>query len=200
MIKDRGREITQKVSEVDHSYDQVNKSSSEVDVDVESSASKESLLEPDVAELPKVVREIVPLEDDPTIPVLTFRYFLLSVIFIVPGAFIDTMNSFRTTSAAYSIFFVQIACHWVGKWLAKVLPDKKVGFGRYKFSLNPGPWSIKETAMITITASSGATGSLGTNCLALAEIYYGETVNAAVAIFFMWTIVYVGYSYAALTI
>lgn len=196
MSKDLDLEITQKVSEVDHTYDQAKNSSSEIDV--ESATSRELLLEPDVAELPKVVREIVPLEDDPTIPVLTFRYFILSIIFIVPGAFIDTMNSFRTTSAAYSIFFVQLASHWVGKWLAKVLPDKKVGFGRFRFSLNPGPWSIKETAMITITASSGATGSQGINCLALAEIYYGETVNAAVAIFFMWTIVYVGYSYAAI--
>ena len=91
MSKDLDLEITQKVSEVDHTYDQAKNSSSEIDV--ESATSRESLLEPDVAELPKVVREIVPLEDDPTIPVLTFRYFILSIIFIVPGAFIDTMNS-----------------------------------------------------------------------------------------------------------
>ena len=55
-------------------------------------SNSENALEPDVEELPKVVREIVPLEDDPTIPVLTFRYFILSIIFIIPGAFIDTMN------------------------------------------------------------------------------------------------------------
>ncbi|EMG47498.1 OPT4 Oligopeptide transporter 4 [Candida maltosa Xu316] len=159
------------------------------------STTEQEVLEPDVAELPKVVREIVPLEDDPTIQVVTIRYFILSVIFIIPGAFIDTMNSFRTTSAAYSIFFVQIASHWCGKWLARVLPNKQIKFGRFiNFNLNPCPWSIKETILVTITASSGATGNLGTNAIALADLFYGEVVSAPKAIFFMWSIVFLGYS------
>ncbi|KAK6460334.1 oligopeptide transporter protein [Scheffersomyces coipomensis] len=166
--------------------------------DTESSNSSE-LEDADVLELPRIVREIVPLEDDSTLPVLTFRYFVLAVIFIIPGAFISTMNSYRTTSAAYSIFFVQIASHWSGKWLAKVLPKKEIRvFGGFKFNLNPGPWSIKETALVTITASSGATGNQGTTPLSLAEIYYGEKVHPAIAIFYMWAIVFVGYSYAAI--
>lgn len=152
----------------------------------------------DLKDLPDIVRSIVPLEDDSSIPVFTFRYFVLSIIFIVPGAFIDTMNTFRTTSAAYSIFFVQIASHWVGKFLARTLPNKEIRiYGRLKFNLNPGPWSIKETVLITVTASSGATGSQGINALALSELFYGDTVNAAVAIFYMWAIVFLGYSYAA---
>mgnify|MGYP002379115278 CR=1 FL=1 len=153
---------------------------------------------PDVLELPKVIRETVSLTDDPTVPVITFRYFLLSVLFVVPGAFIDTMNSYRTTSAAYSIFFVQIAGHWAGLWLAKVLPKKRIRIWKWQFSLNPGPWSIKETAMVTITANSGATGNLATNALSLADLHFGETVHPIVALGFMWAIVFVGYSYAAI--
>lgn len=175
------------------------KAFSSEDIEKVASDSSSSLeLDADLLEIPKVVREIVPLEDDPTIPVLTFRYFLLSVIFIAPGAFINTMNSYRTTSAAYSIFFVQIASNWAGKWLANILPHKDVKVGRLKFNLNPGPWTIKECAMVTITASSGATGNLGTSSISLAEIFYGEKVNSAVALFFMWAIVFVGYSYAAI--
>lgn len=156
--------------------------------------------EPDIAELPRVVREIVSMEDDPTIPVFTFRYVILSIIFVSPGAFISTLNSYRTTSAAYSIFFVQICSHWLGKLLARLLPKKRISlFGtKYGFDLNPGPWSIKETVLITITASSGATGSLATNSFSLGELYFDTKVNAAAAIFFMWAIVWVGYSYAAL--
>ncbi|CAK7902314.1 oligopeptide transporter 1 [[Candida] anglica] len=162
-------------------------------------ADSDEDLPADLLAIPKIVRDTVPLEDDPNTPVVTFRYFVLAVIFILPGAFIDTMNSYRTTSAAYSIFFVQIASHWAGKWLAKVLPHKEISvFGRYKFNLNPGPWSIKETALVTITASSGATGSLGTSGISLAEIYYGEKVHPAVAIFYMWAIVFTGYAFAAL--
>lgn len=155
-------------------------------------------LDKDVLELPKVVRESVPLEDDPDIPVMTFRYFILSTIFIVPGAFLDTMNSYRTTSAVYSIFFVQIVSHWAGKWLAKSLPKRNIQVLGFKFNLNPGPWSIKETAMITITANSGATGNLATNAISLAELHFNEKVDALIAILFMWAIVFIGYSYAAI--
>lgn len=75
-------------------------------VSQDAESNSEDVLAPDVAELPKIVREIVPLEYDPTIPVMRFRLFLLATIFIIPGSFISTLNSFRTTTAAYSIFFV----------------------------------------------------------------------------------------------
>ncbi|EGW31792.1 uncharacterized protein SPAPADRAFT_141361 [Spathaspora passalidarum NRRL Y-27907] len=152
----------------------------------------------DIDELPLTIREVVPLQDDPTIPAITVRYFILSIIFIIPGAFIDTMNAYRTTSAAYSIFFVQIVSHWAGKWLAKTLPKKKIRILGYGIDLNPGPWSIKETAMVTITANSGATGNMATNAISLADLYFGEKVNALVSLGFMFAIVFVGYSYAAL--
>lgn len=159
--------------------------------------SENELLDPDLVDLPKAVRETAPLVDDPTIPVLTFRYFVLATLFIIPGAFIDTVNLFRTTSAAYSIFFVQIAAHWAGKWMA-TFPNRTIRFGGFSFRTNPGPWSVKETALVTITAKSGATGNLATNALALVEIYFGKTVPAWAAMAFMWAIVFVGYSYAAI--
>lgn len=152
----------------------------------------------DLEDLSPTVKETVPLTDDPLIPVLTFRYFVLSTIFIIPGAFIDTLNAFRTTSAAYSIFFVQIAGHAAGKWMASVLPSRRVGLLGFSFNLNPSPWSIKETTLVTITAKSGASGNLATNALALVELFFGVRVPAAVALSFMWAIVFIGYSYAAI--
>ncbi|OBA19674.1 OPT superfamily oligopeptide transporter [Metschnikowia bicuspidata var. bicuspidata NRRL YB-4993] len=154
--------------------------------------------EEDLKDLLQVVKETVPLHDDPTIPVLTFRFFILSFLFIVPGAFIDTLNNFRTTAAAYSIFFVQIAAHPAGEWMARTLPKKQVNLYFFSFNLNPGPWSIKETALITVAAKSGATGNLATNALALVELYFGTKVPPPLAILFMWSIVFIGYSYAAI--
>ncbi|CAN6597051.1 oligopeptide transporter 1 [Trichomonascus vanleenenianus] len=170
----------------------------DIEVGSPSSISEEEFLDEDVRQLPKIVREIVSLEDDPTIPVLTFRFYVLSILFIIPGAFISTMSSYRTTSAAYSIFFVQIASHWCGKWMAKVLPNKEVKIWRWKFNLNPGPWSIKENVAITLSAASGATSNQGTTPISLAEVYYGDKVHPAIAIFFMWAIVWTGYSFAAI--
>lgn len=155
--------------------------------------------DPRVRDIPPYVRRIVSFTDDTELPTITFRYFLLSFLFIVPGAFLSQMSSFRTTYAPYSIYFVQIASSYVGQWL-EILPawQVKVPFTKKGFNLNPGPFSVKEHVLVTITAASGATYNLGYTPIAMSELYFGETVNPAVAIFFMWSIVWVGYSYSAL--
>jgi OPT family small oligopeptide transporter len=161
---------------------------------------QESHENPEIAALPLAVRQLVSLTDDPTLPTITFRYFLLCLIFVTPGAFLSQMSYFRTTQAPYSIFFVQIASHYLGHFFARVLPATvvRVPFTPWSFSLNPGPWSIKEHVLVTVTASSGATYNLGFYPIAMAELFYGERVHPAVAIFFMFAIEWVGYAFAAI--
>ncbi|KAH3660378.1 hypothetical protein OGAPHI_006964 [Ogataea philodendri] len=154
----------------------------------------------DLREIPKTVQEVLKLDSwtNEKVHYLTFRYFLLSFLFVVPGAFVDTMNSYRTTSAPYSILFVQFLCDPAGQWLAKVLPNKVVRIGRFRFNLNPGPWSIKESVLVTLTAASGATGNQGTAGLSLAEVFYNRKVDPVVALTFMYCIVWTGYSFGAI--
>ncbi|KAI1443533.1 OPT superfamily oligopeptide transporter [Annulohypoxylon stygium] len=166
----------------------------EVDVDLENED------DPEISQIPPEVRRIVSLHDDPTLPTLTFRYFLLSIIFVIPGAFLSAMNSFRTTYAPYSVFFVQIAGNYVGLWLARILPSRqiRIPFTKQSFSLNPGPWSVKEHVLITVTAASGATGNLAVTPIALGDLYFNTRVHPAAAIFFMWSIDAIGYAFAAI--
>ncbi|PYI14313.1 OPT superfamily oligopeptide transporter [Aspergillus japonicus CBS 114.51] len=156
--------------------------------------------DPEITALPLEVRQLVSLTDDPTLPTITFRYFVLCIIFVCPGAFLSMMSHFRTREAPYSVFFVQIACHYAGHFLARVLPawEVRLPFTRWSFNLNPAPWSIKEHVLVTLTAASGATYNLGYTPIAMAELFYGERVNAGVAIFFMFAIVWIGYAFAAL--
>ncbi|KAG7722651.1 hypothetical protein KL949_000297 [Ogataea haglerorum] len=154
----------------------------------------------DLREIPDTVAETLalnsPSSDRPLY--LTFRYFLLSIVFVIPGAFVATLNSYRTTSAPYSILFVQFLSDPAGRWLAKVLPRKTVNLLGFRFSLNPGPWSIKESVLVTLTAASGATGNQGTAGLSLSEIYYDRKVHPFVALVFMYSIVWTGYSFGAI--
>ncbi|EXF75525.1 hypothetical protein CFIO01_06261 [Colletotrichum fioriniae PJ7] len=156
--------------------------------------------DPRLKDIPAYVRRIVSLHDDPDLPCLTFRYFLLTIIFVIPGAFLSMMSHFRTTYAPYSIFFVQIASSYCGAWLAKILPawEVKVPFTKFSFNLNPGPFNVKEHVLITISAASGATYNLGYTPVAMAELYFNSKIHPAAAIFFMWGIVWTGYSFAAL--
>ncbi|GME24388.1 Oligopeptide transporter [Neofusicoccum parvum] len=156
--------------------------------------------DPRLKDIPPYVRRIVSLVDDPTLPTLTFRYFVLTFVFVVPGAFLSMMSHFRTTYAPYSVFFVQIASSYAGVWLEKVLPAWQVNvpFTKWGFNLNPGPFSVKEHVLITISAASGATYNLGYAPISMAELYFNSKVHPAVAIFFMWGIVWTGYSFAAI--
>ncbi|CAM1502651.1 Fc.00g074270.m01.CDS01 [Cosmosporella sp. VM-42] len=153
-----------------------------------------------IRDIPPYVRRIVSFQDDPNLPTLTFRYFLLTILFVAPGAFLSQMSHYRTTYAPYSVFFVQIATNYVGVWLAKILPawEIRIPFTKWSFNLNPGPFSTKEHVLVTLSAASGANYNLGYTPISMSELYFGQPVNGAVAVFFMLAITWTGYSYAAL--
>ena len=80
----------------------------------------------------------------------TNSYFVLSTFFVALGAVISQISWFRTTSASYSMFFVQIVSYWLGNLMARALPAKDVNLYFIKFNLNPAPFSIKEHVLITL--------------------------------------------------
>jgi hypothetical protein len=157
--------------------------------------------DPAIRDIPSNVRRIVSFEDDPTLPTLTFRYFVLTLLFVIPGAFLSQMSHYRTNYAPYSIFFVQICSNYLGQWMAAVLPpvQVKIPFTGLGFNLNPGPFSVKEHVLITISAASGATYNLAFMPVSIASLFFNETINPAIAIFFMWSVVITGYSFAAIS-
>ncbi|RDL38670.1 Uncharacterized protein BP5553_03010 [Venustampulla echinocandica] len=156
--------------------------------------------DPLLRDIPWAVRRVVSLEDDTTLPVITFRYFFLTFLFVVPGAILGQIVQYRTTYAPYSIFFVQIASNYVGDWLARFLPDWRVRipFSKWSFTLNPGPFSVKEHVMVVIAASSGATYNLAYAPISMSELYFDKKIHPAIALFFMWAVVIIGYGYAAI--
>lgn len=154
----------------------------------------------DLRDIPVQVRTTVNFDDNPSEATITFRYFLIVFILIPPGAFISELSQFRTTQASYSVFFVQIISHYLGLFFARVLPAWRVRVPgtSWSFSTNPGPWGTKEHVLVTVTAAQGATSNLASTPIALSQLYYNSPINAAACIFFMWSCVFLGYSYAAL--
>ncbi|KAJ4389340.1 hypothetical protein N0V93_006807 [Gnomoniopsis smithogilvyi] len=150
------------------------------------------------ADIPELVRNIVSFEDDATLPVITFRSVLLSIVFCVLGSFVSQLAYFRTTTAAFPVFFVILVSQPLGRLLARILPDYTVPLGRFSFSLNPGPFSIKEHAIIGIAANSGSQGQWATYLPTNAALYYGITINPALALFFGWGASLLGFAYAAM--
>jgi hypothetical protein len=122
--------------------------------------------------LPRLVRELCDFTDDPSTPVLTWRFYLLSSIFTAVGAWLTEMGWFRTTYVPYSIYFVQVASLYCGRVLAATILEKRIGLGKYTFELNPGPFTVKEHVAIVLAANTGGTRNLGDYVLAPLDVFY----------------------------
>ncbi|KAG0359272.1 OPT super, partial [Mortierella sp. AD032] len=167
-------------------------------IDDDAGSLEEEELEESIRLVPKIVRELVSMDDDPTLPTVTFRYFVLSTILVALGAVTSQISWFRTTSASYSMFFVQIVSYWLGNLMGRTLPAKDVSLGFFKFSLNPGPFSIKEHVLIALAASTGATTNMAEVIVSVKDIFYKEQMHPLAAIFLMWATMWMGYSFAAI--
>ncbi|KAL8505404.1 hypothetical protein ACS0TY_016588 [Phlomoides rotata] len=104
-----------------------------------------------------LVRLTVPATDDPTLPVLTFRTWVLGITSCVMLAFLNQFFDYRQNRLSISSVAAQIVSLPLGKFMAKVLPTKtvRVPLTNWRFSLNPGPFNLKEHVLITIFATCG---------------------------------------------
>ena len=107
------------------------------------------------------VRLTVPNEDDTSLPVWTFRMWFLGLISCALLSFLNQFFSFRKEPLIISQITVQVATLPIGRFMASVLPTTKFyltipGFGKREFSLNPGPFNMKEHALISIFANAGS--------------------------------------------
>ena len=67
-------------------------------------------------------------------------------------------------------------CFPLGRGVAAILPSRSFNTFGYIWSLNPGPFSIKEHVCIGIMVSSTASGSYSTNVVLTQHVLYGQTI------------------------
>lgn len=94
-------------------------------------------------------------KDDPTQLVLTFRSWFLGLAFTCILSFVNQFFWYRTSPLVIGVLVAQLLSHLLGKFMAKVLPRRTFQIFRWKFSLNPGPFTVKEHCIITTMASTG---------------------------------------------
>ncbi|KAF7326167.1 putative plant-like oligopeptide transporter [Mycena kentingensis (nom. inval.)] len=169
----------------------------EVDADAETTHTYD-WDSPEFRDIPELVRSIVSFEDNPSLPVMTFRSVTLSIFFVIAGSVVSQIGFFRTTTAEFSVFFVILTADPLGRFLARVLPEWTIPLGRLSFSLNPGPWSTKEHAIVGIAANAGSKGEWAIYLPTNAKLYYGIDMSPAVALFFAWATASIGFSFAAM--
>lgn len=129
---------------------------------------------------------------------ITFRYWIIASSFSIIGAIIQQYYFYRTTSGSFSIFFVNLASYSIGKFMEKYLPVRSVSLGRYSMSLNPGPFNIKEHALIGITVSTAAGSAYAIDILSATDLFLNYRIGVVGSLILIITTQCVGYGMAGL--
>ncbi|RUS20241.1 hypothetical protein BC937DRAFT_95615 [Endogone sp. FLAS-F59071] len=143
-----------------------------------------------------VVRATVKITDNPALPTFTFRALVLGTLFCILGAAVSEFYYFRSNALQYSSFFVTLIAYPLGNFLSRVLTCRKWRIFRWEFTLNPGPFNIKEHCLIVIIASSGGVSAYGTDILAVQDLYYKQNLGPLGSILLLLSTQCLGYGIA----
>ena len=136
----------------------------------------------------KQVELTVPKTDDPNMPAVTFRMWVLGVAACILLSFVNQFFWYRKMPLTVSSISAQIAVVPIGHFMARVLPKEAFFKGtRFEFTMNPGPFNIKEHVLITIFANSGAGTVYATHILSAIRLYYKKTLTFIPALLVMLT-------------
>ncbi|KAJ6314463.1 hypothetical protein OIU78_018025 [Salix suchowensis] len=129
------------------------------------------------------VRLTVPITDDPTQTVLTFRTWTLGMAACILLSFVNQFFQYRSNQLSIGSVTIQILVLPVGKFMAAKLPKKQISvpFTKWSFSLNPGPFSMKEHVLITIFANCGAGGVYAVYIITIIKAFYHRGLHPVAA-------------------
>ncbi|KAF9371268.1 hypothetical protein CPC16_003152 [Podila verticillata] len=120
------------------------------------------------------VRVTVPNTDDPSVPCNTFRMWFLGLLFTCIISFVNQFFYMRQTTITISYPVVALVSLPLGHLMARVLPTHQFNLGGWRFSLNPGPFSIKEHVLIGTMTACNAGGAYAVDIIILQKIYYHD--------------------------
>ncbi|KAM0542844.1 hypothetical protein ACHAPJ_012624 [Fusarium lateritium] len=100
------------------------------------------------------VRAIISPTDDPEEPANTIRMWVIGLIWAGGLSAINTFFAPRQPAITVAVYLAQLFGLVMGKLAAKLLPTKVFFQGsRFAFTLNPGPWTLKEQTLVTVMAN-----------------------------------------------
>jgi OPT family small oligopeptide transporter len=150
-------------------------------------------------------------------PVNTFRMWFLGIFYAIVVSGLNQFFSMRCTSSFCSLVLAtsthrllldpsvyisglvaQLTALPLGKLLEWVLPTYRFNTFGFVWTLNPGPFNIKEHTVITVMANVVVNGAYATDVIATQRVFYGQNYGTGYALLLCWSSQLIGYSYAGL--
>ncbi|KAJ3067787.1 hypothetical protein HDU98_009025 [Podochytrium sp. JEL0797] len=147
-----------------------------------------------------IVDAIVSKTDDPLQPVLTFRVIVLGGLFAVVLAVVNTVFSFRSTQFFINPYFTLLVAYPLGNlmyWTTS-MRTYTLPYFRWRFTLNPGPFTFKEHCLIFIFARTGSDPSYSLYNVITQKYILGQNISLFWCIVFTLATQLLGYGIAGL--
>ncbi|KAL7423715.1 hypothetical protein Q5752_001297 [Cryptotrichosporon argae] len=127
--------------------------------------------------------------DDPEMPALTARAFVLGLFLCCVVTACNTFFYFRNPAPNIPVLVVQVIAYPLGRFLAWALPLRTFylpsRLGGYSISLNPCPFNIKEHTIIVMMANVSTTPAYALYAIVSSELWYGKTFGVGFNILFI---------------
>ncbi|KAG2142311.1 OPT oligopeptide transporter protein-domain-containing protein [Suillus bovinus] len=127
------------------------------------------------------VRASVSNIDDPEMPSMTLRMWVIGLVLCMTASAMNLFFNFRQPAPSVSPLALLLVCYPIGKFCAFVLPITTYRLprylGSYEFSLNPGPWNIKEHVLVYIMANVAISAPYAINAIVVTQLNYGVQVD-----------------------
>ncbi|GJJ70843.1 hypothetical protein EMPS_03193 [Entomortierella parvispora] len=133
------------------------------------------------------VAAMVSNTDDPTLPCLTFRFWVMGVLFTVLMSFVNQFFWFRTVPMGLTALVIQLISYPAGKIMARLLPSG---------ILNPGPFNIKEHVLVGLTANCASQAAYAVDIVVIQKVYYKQNFGFLANFLLILTTQMLGYGMA----
>lgn len=200
LSKDHPVEVENKiVGDIESSEEKVLTTSKSQEFDPVSSNLEKVILEDEYAAVTveddspyAEVRASVPSCDDPSMPQNTIRMWVLGMIFNTIGSALNLLFSLHSPQIILTTLVTSILAWPIGMAWAKLLPNIKI-FGA---PLNPGPFNIKEHAIIVIMAnvSFGGGAAYASDILLSQNKFYNQDFGWGFDLLAIWSTQCIGFA------
>ncbi|RDA88408.1 hypothetical protein CP532_5603 [Ophiocordyceps camponoti-leonardi (nom. inval.)] len=95
----------------------------------------------------------------------TLRAWLIGLFFVTLGSGLHMFLSMRSPAISLPAIVVQLLAYPVGCLWARIVPDRVFTTFGYRWSLNPGPFTIKEHVVVSLMANVSIGGAYSTDAL-----------------------------------
>ncbi|KAK3302024.1 OPT oligopeptide transporter protein-domain-containing protein [Chaetomium strumarium] len=134
---------------------------------------------------PEVRAAVAPF-DDPSLPCNTLRAWTIGLSLIFLGASMNTLFSLRSPNISLGALIAQVIAWPLGRGWARFVPDKEIAVSippwlswderkrAIRLKLNPGPFNIKEHAIIVVMASVSFSVAYATDIILAQKVFYKQ--------------------------